>query len=243
MKKVIRFDSGTTVQNCRYLDSYDPPTAMRQPWQTQSWGTDYIWAGLYKTVGRAIRFLNGRFRMPYAFLCCRSCRWMLRSFWKRTVPQLLCLLPRAVYIHIQTFRRVFILIPWLTVRTIMHRKAVRYSLAGRMCSKASNWNWSAMMRWFPFYLWMPVVTLKNAENEVQAGRVDNNSIFYSLPNGSYPYTVEKFGYVTQRGTITVSGEEISRTVSLEVSPQFTLRFYCIRKTQLLLLYTRRQGCR
>lgn len=150
MKKVIRFDSGTTVQNCRYLDSYAPPTAMRQPWQTQSWGTDYIWVGLYKTVGRAIRFLNGRFRMPYAFLRCRSCRWMLRSFWKRTVPQLLCLLPRAVYIHIQTFRRVFILIPWLTVRTIMHRKAVRYSLAGRMCSKASNWNWSAWCGDFRF---------------------------------------------------------------------------------------------
>ncbi|HAM14956.1 MAG TPA: hypothetical protein DCP91_03675, partial [Eggerthellaceae bacterium] len=63
----------------------------------------------------------------------------------------------------------------------------------------------------------PTIVVKNAEDTVMEGEYATEA-GYSLPDGTYSYTVSARGYVAKSGTITVNGATVSETVALQVLP-------------------------
>ncbi len=61
-----------------------------------------------------------------------------------------------------------------------------------------------------------VLTLKQGEKVVEGGVVDNNAgtVTYHLPNGTYTYHAEKFGYTPAEGEIVVNKAAVSKDVLL-----------------------------
>ncbi len=69
------------------------------------------------------------------------------------------------------------------------------------------------------------LTLKNSDGEVMDGTADDaGTVSYQLPNGTYTYTAEKFGYAIKTGNITVNKAEVRETVTMEASQSHTLTF-------------------
>ena len=71
-------------------------------------------------------------------------------------------------------------------------------------------------------------TVTPAEAEVaiegRTGTHDGNVWTFTLPDGTYDYTVTVFGYETKSGTITVNGGEVSETVTLTATEKRTVTF-------------------
>ena len=71
-------------------------------------------------------------------------------------------------------------------------------------------------------------TVDPAEAEVaiegRTGTHDSNVWTFTLPDGTYDYTVTAFGYETKSGTITVSGGAVSETVALTAMEKRTVTF-------------------
>ena len=53
---------------------------------------------------------------------------------------------------------------------------------------------------------------------------DEGSVRYSLENGTYSYTVSKFGYVSQTGQFTVADNDITKDISLVMSAMHSVSF-------------------
>ena len=68
------------------------------------------------------------------------------------------------------------------------------------------------------------VTLLDADGAVQEGSANGADICYQLPNGTYSYMVEKFGYLPQTGTLTVDHAAVSREIHLAQAPGHLLTF-------------------
>ncbi|GEM_PF-816335 len=63
-----------------------------------------------------------------------------------------------------------------------------------------------------------------AEGFNEFHNANNGSAVFMLPNGTYNYTVDKFGYSPQNGTITVNKASVTENVSLVQSAQYELTF-------------------
>ena len=68
------------------------------------------------------------------------------------------------------------------------------------------------------------LTEQNDTNVVEPSSSDSGKVVFSLENGTYAYTVSKFGYVAQTGTITVADKDISKDIALVMSPMKEISF-------------------
>lgn len=54
--------------------------------------------------------------------------------------------------------------------------------------------------------------------------VENGVHRYDLPEGNYTYTVKQFGYTKETGAFAVTGQKVTRSVSLQMAPLYTVNF-------------------
>ena len=64
------------------------------------------------------------------------------------------------------------------------------------------------------------LVVKNADGEEISG---TNNVYTAI-NGTYTYEASKFGYVQASGSITIAGQDVAQTVTLEASPTQTVTF-------------------
>ena len=68
------------------------------------------------------------------------------------------------------------------------------------------------------------LTEQNDKNVIKPSSSGSGKVVFSLENGTYAYTASKFGYVAQTGTITIEDEDISKDITLVMSPMKEVSF-------------------
>ncbi len=70
------------------------------------------------------------------------------------------------------------------------------------------------------------VVVKNSASEVMTGATDAEAgtVTYQLPNGTYTYEAEKFGYISQSGSFDVNKAGVNQTLTLELSKNQSFTF-------------------
>lgn len=115
-----------------------------------------------------------------------------------------------------------------TAKTSVELKALASTLGGAFTTAPVGINDGyPIFRWqIPTYAVTFTVTPENAVVTIdgQTGTHSDNTWTFTLPDGTYPYTVTAFGYGEKTGSVTVSGGKAEEAVTLSPAAKRTVKF-------------------